>query len=146
MKAIGRGLIITLVLAFAAGIAGAFLGASLIAGQQHPASLHDVVHRELSLTPEQEERLAVLEQQFAVQRASREAELRAANAELAAAIQSQHEYSADVQAAVEHFHHVMGELQKETIEHVLAMRGVLTPEQAVTFDQQISEALTDEAS
>ena len=74
-----------------------------------------------------------------------EAELRAANAELARAIQSRHEYSPEVQAAVNRFHAAMGELQKETILHVLAMRTVLTPEQAQQFDTRIGEALTDQA-
>ena len=80
-----------------------------------------------------------------MRRRAREAELRAANAELARAIQARHEYSPQVQAAVERFHDAMGELQKETILHVLAMRTVLTPDQAVQFDQRIGEALTEQA-
>ena len=71
--------------------------------------------------------------------------MRAANAELARAIQSRHEYSPEVQAAVERFHGAMGELQKETILHVLAMRTVLTPAQAQQFDARIGEALTEQA-
>jgi hypothetical protein len=85
-----------------------------------------------------------LEQDFAVRRRAREAELRAANAELARAIQVRHEYSPEVQAAVERFHDAMGELQKETILHVLAMRTVLTPDQALEFDKRIGEALTEQ--
>ena len=38
----------------------------------------------------------------------------------------------------------MGALQLETVQHVLAMRKVLTPEQAAKFDRRVSEALTNE--
>ncbi|WP_308238144.1 periplasmic heavy metal sensor [Phenylobacterium sp. J367] len=101
------------------------------------------MHGELKLTAEQDAKLDQLEQAFAVRRRIREAELRSANAELAAAIQVRHEYSPEVQASVERFHHAMGELQKETIVHVLEMRRVLTPEQARKFDARVAEALTE---
>ena len=39
----------------------------------------------------------------------------------------------------------MGDLQKESILHVLAMRKVLTPDQAVRFDDTVATALTEEA-
>jgi Spy/CpxP family protein refolding chaperone len=36
----------------------------------------------------------------------------------------------------------MGALQTETIEHVFAMRQVLTPQQRARFDDKIAQALT----
>lgn len=145
MSGISRGLVLTLILTVLAAIGGTWIGARYIYDQRHQSSLHEFVHEELRLTAEQKRRLDVLEQDFAVRRRAREAELRAANAELARAIQARHEYSPQVQAAVERFHDAMGELQKETILHVLAMRTVLTPDQAVQFDQRIGEALTEQA-
>lgn len=145
MKGLSRGLLITLVLTLLAAVGGTWIGARYIYDQYHQPSLHEFVHEELSLNAEQKARLEVLEQDFAVRRRAREAELRAANAELARAIQSRHEYSPEVQAAVERFHRAMGELQKETILHVLAMRTVLTPAQAVEFDKRIAESLTEQA-
>lgn len=145
MSGISRGLILTLLLTLFAAIGGTWIGARYIYEQRHQPSLHEFVHEELRLTAEQKQRLEVIEQAFAVRRRAREAELRAANAELARAIQARHEYSPQVQAAVERFHDAMGELQKETILHVLAMRTVLTPDQAVQFDQRIGEALTEQA-
>jgi Spy/CpxP family protein refolding chaperone len=145
MRILSRGVLLTLVLAALAGAGGAWIGSQFVVGRGHAPSLHELVHEELKLSPEQERRLEVLEQDFAVKRRAREAELRAANAALAAAIQERHEYSPEVQAAVERFHHAMGELQKETILHVLAMRQVLTAEQAAKFDRRISEALTEQA-
>lgn len=145
MSGISRGLVLTVILTVLAAIGGTWIGARYIYDQRHQPSLHEFVHEELRLTAEQEQRLEVIEQDFAVRRRAREAELRAANAELARAIQARHEYSPQVQAAVDRFHGAMGELQKETILHVLAMRTVLTPDQAVKFDQRIGEALTEQA-
>lgn len=145
MNGVSRGLILTLILTLLAAIGGTWIGARYVYGQRQQPSLHEFVHDELRLTAEQKLRLEVLEQDFAVCRRAREAELRAANAELARAIQARHEYSPQVQAAVERFHDAMGELQKETILHVLAMRTVLTPDQAARFDRRIGEALTEQA-
>lgn len=145
MNSISRGFALTLVLAVLAGAGGSLLGAKYIFDHRSQPSLHEFVHDELALSAAQHKTLDVLEQDFAVRRSTRERELRAANAELAAAIQARHEYSPEVQAAVERFHHAMGELQKETILHVLSMRKVLTPEQAAKFDRRIGEALTDQA-
>lgn len=145
MARISKGAVLTVILALLAGIGGGWLGSGRFLAYRHPASLHEMVHHELTLSPDQNRRLDALEQDFAVRRKAREAELRAANAQLAAAIQARHEYSPEVQAAVERFHAAMGALQMDTVQHVLAMRRVLTPEQAVKFDRRVSEALTNEA-
>jgi len=144
MRVQRRGLALTLVLAVLAGVVGSSLGVWYANRAHDPPSLHAFVHDKLDLSSAQEQQLEALEADFAVRRRAREAELRAANAELAAAIQARHEYSPQVQASVERFHHAMGELQKETILHVLGMRKVLTPEQAAKFDRRIAEALTEE--
>ncbi|KSB90459.1 heavy metal resistance protein [Caulobacter vibrioides] len=143
MPAISRGAVLTVVLALLAGVAGGWLGSGRIFAKPERPSLHAVVHG-LELTAEQDRRIKALEQDFAGRRRTREAELRAANAQLAAAIQARHEYTPEVAAAVERFHVAMGTLQKETVEHVLAIRKVLTPEQAARFDRRVSEALTAE--
>ena len=145
MNVFSRGFVLTLVLVLLAAIGGTWIGARYVFEQGRDSSLHEFVHEELKLSPDQKRRLDVLEQDFAVRRRAREAELRAANAELAAAIQARHEYSPEVKAAVDHFHDVMGALQNETIVHVLAMRTVLTPEQAARFDKRVAEALTQQA-
>ena len=48
-------------------------------------------------------------------------------------------------AAVYHTHQVMGEMQKETLEHLFAMRSVLRPDQAAAFDRAVTKALAPEA-
>lgn len=139
-----RGAMMTVFAAFVAGFLGALLGATLARSPEQPATLHERVHAELDLTPEQDRRLDAIEAEFAVERTRLEAEMRAANAELAAAIEAEKGYGPKVTAAVDHFHMAMGALQKASIEHVFAMRAVLTPEQAARFDRTVVAALTDD--
>ena len=70
--------------------------------------------------------------------------MRAANAQLAQAFQQTHAYTPQVQAAIDRFHRAMGELQKETIVHTLAMRAVLTPDQTARFDETVVRSLTED--
>ena len=140
-----RGVAVILVLALLAGAAGAWLGGRYLQPEPRASSFHELLHHELDLTPEQERRIEVLERRFAPERAALEAELRQSNLELAAALRAQRAYSANAQAAIDHFHQTMGRLQKATIVHVLDMRAVLTPEQARLFDQRIQESLTEES-
>lgn len=140
-----RGAILTVLLAAIAAGLGAWGGATYVLQAQREPSLHEFVHERLNLTAEQKGKLQKLEREFSITRSAREAELRLANAELAAAIDAQHKYSPEVQTAIEHFHDVMGELQKETVIHIVHMRSILTPEQAAIFDRRVSEALTEDA-
>ena len=70
--------------------------------------------------------------------------MRAANAHLAEAMEVEHGYGPQVTAAIDHTHKVMGEMQKETLEHLFAMRAVLRPDQAAKFDRSVTRALTPE--
>ena len=143
-----RGILLTLALSLAAAGLGAWGGASYAMRHAHAAHppLHALVHDELKLTPEQSRRIDGLEAAYAVRRHALEAQMRQANAELAAALSAEHAYTPRVQQAVDHLHVAMGELQKETILHVLAMRAVLTPEQTETFDRTVTKALVQTPS
>src|SRR3546814_18695766 len=73
--------------------------------------------------------------------------MRAANVRLAQAIEAEHGYGPRVTEAIDETHEVMGTLQKETLQHLFAMRGVLNPDQAEMFDKRVVKALTpDERS
>lgn len=140
-----RNLVLTVVLAAFAGAAGAWICARyVISHHAAGASLHDVVHRDLGLSADQERRLEVIEKDYAGRRATLEADIRAANRELAVAIAQGRADSPAVDAAVDHVHMAMGALQKATIAHVFEMRAVLTPEQTKRFDRAVVSALTDE--
>ena len=101
------------------------------------------MHDELTLTNEQKQRLETLEARFAVERARLEASARAANAQLAQAMEAEHEYGPGVGTAIDEVHARMGDLQKATVRHVFDMREILDPDQQRRFDQQVSKALTD---
>lgn len=140
-----RGLAITAVVAFLAGVGGVWVGMTgMHTLHQGRPGLHEVVHERLNLTTDQTARVEIIESEFATRRRALETEMQAANAQLAAAIREEHGYGPRVTAAVERFHHAMGELQSETIKHVFAMREVLTPEQQAIFDTTVVDALTPE--
>ena len=136
----------TVVLAVLAGLLGAWAGVRYFAGDDDGAQpLHALLHDGLDLTAEQERRAEAAEARFAARRRVLEAEIRRANAELAQAIRESERYGPEVQAAIEHFHRAMGDLQKETVLHVFEMRAMLSPEQAAEFDDEVARALTQEA-
>lgn len=143
-----RAIALTLALSLAAAGLGAWGGATYAMRHVHAAHppMHGVLHEQLQLTPDQTQRIEGLETAYAARRSALEGQMRQANAELAAALSDDHAYTPRVQQAVDHFHHAMGELQKQTILHVLAMRGVLTPAQTAIFDRTVARALLQSPS
>ncbi len=140
-----KSIVITAILAGLASGAATWASATWIMRERQPPSLHSIVHEKLDLSAEQDRRLDVIEARFAARRPALEAEVRAANRELAAAIAASNGDTPQVRAAVDHFHTAMGDLQKATITHVFEMRSVLTPAQAEVFDEAVVDALRDDA-
>ena len=134
-------LVLAVLLAALAGCLGA-LAADRWANNDAEGGPHQFVHDELSLTADQEQRLDALEARFAVEQARLEASARAANAQLAQAMETEHEYGPEVSAAIDEVHARMGDLQKATVRHVFDMREILDPDQQLQFDRKVSAALT----
>ena len=141
MTSTWRSLAVTAVIAAVAGGAATWASASWLQNGRSEPTLHATIHSQLDLTPEQEQRIDAIETDFADERAGLEAELRAANRELVTAISANQGDTPEVQAAVDHFHVAMGDLQKATLRHIFEMRAVLTPEQAADFDAAVVESL-----
>ena len=141
MRATWKSIVVTAILAALASGAATWASATWVMRERQPPSLHSVVHKQLDLSAEQDRRLDVIEARFAERRPALEAEVRAANHELAAAIAASDGDTPQVQAAVDHFHAAMGDLQKATLRHIFEMRAVLTPEQAADFDAAVVESL-----
>lgn len=132
-----------ILVAFGFAIGGVLISRAWIApAPPVETELHQLLHGDLRLDPDQERRIEVIEQRYAQRRKGLEAELRADNARLAAAIEAERGYGPQVAAAVDASHKAMGELQKVTLEHIFAMRGVLRPDQAERFDASVVKALT----
>ena len=142
MTAFRRTLLVAII-AFAAAVAGVWLGRAMLGPKPAADSeLHALLHDQLNLDAAQHAKLDTLEGQFAVRRKALELEMRADNAKLASAIEAEHGYGPQVSSAIDQSHMAMGDLQKETLEHIFAMRGVLRPDQAAKFDGAVVKALT----
>ncbi|SFG11560.1 Heavy-metal resistance [Novosphingobium sp. CF614] len=141
MRGLARYALVALV-AFLVALVAARAGQGLFHADTSTGRLHALMHEKLDLDPGQERQIARLEADFAARRKSLDAELQAANADLAVAITHEHQYGPAAEKAVDRSHHAMGELQKATLRHVFAMRAVLRPDQARQFDQAVAGALT----
>ena len=145
MNAARRAIALTVVLAFLAGISGAFVGTKLLAPKaSRDNALHALLHSKLNLSASQDKNIAEEEKRFAAVRAQLEAGAHSANLELAKAIQTSKRDGPEVQMAIEHVHVTLGNYQKETVSHIFRMRAVLTPEQAEIFDRSVAQALMQE--
>lgn len=133
-------------IAFAAAIAGVFVGRMVTqTPRASETELHALLHSQLDLTAQQEARIERIEADFVGRRRALEQEMRTANVRLAQAIEAEHGYGPRVTEAIDHTHQVMGTLQKETLEHLFAMRAVLDRDQARMFDKSVVKALTADA-
>lgn len=139
--------VVLLVITMVAAALGGWIGVQYgIGHSQQLADLDVMLHRDLDLTSEQDRQIRALEESLSADRANLQTEMHAANRDLANALTKDHAYGPDARRAVERFHRAMTALQEKTIEHVLAMRAVLTPDQAKKFDQTVAKALSANAS
>jgi hypothetical protein len=136
-------LVLVVLVAGAAAFAGAWIGRTVTRPAEAPeTALHRLLYHELNLNDDQRRRLAILNGGYADRKRQLEAAMRADNAAIATAMAREHGYGPAVEAAVDQSHHDMGTLQKATLEHVFAMRGLLDPGQAARYDQAVAKALT----
>ena len=134
---------LTILLAFLAAVAGVVVSGRILSPRPHHGTeLHALLHREIALDTRQDAALDELEAAFAGRRAALEAQLRADNVRLAAAIEREHDNGPAVAAAVDRSHRTMGALQKATLAHVFAMRRLMRPDQTAAFDRVVVRALT----
>ncbi len=135
---------ITAVIAFVAATAGSLVANRLSARHANETDVHSAIHATLSLSPAQDKAIEALETTHRLRKSEFEAQLRAANAELAAAIEEERAFGPRVTAAVDKIHVIMGAMQKESLDHLFAMRQQLDGRQAAAFDAIIRRTLTAE--
>ncbi len=134
--------IIFIVLTLLTAVVGGWVGVNYGLRQARaPQQLDQLLHSGLHLSTAQDEQLATLEADFATKRATFEGEMRAANRDIARAITVRHQYDEDAQAAIERLHRAMIGLQKATVQHVIAMRALLSADQVEQFDRTVDQAL-----
>lgn len=140
MNSLSRLLILLVLVAFVAASACWTTSRFLKSDVVHPISDHRWLHAQLGITEEQDKELDKEEDRFALQRKDLVETIRQANAELATTMVHEREYSPQVQAAVEKVHHAQSALEEATLQHIFAMKPILTPSQ---FDKLLT--LTSEA-
>lgn len=146
MMGLIKRLLLIAAIAFAAAAAGLFVARTLVdIPRRSESELHALLHDRLKLDSAQTAKIEALEARHKTRKQALELEMRAANARLAEAIEAEHGYGPKVTGAVDHVHYVMGEMQKEVLEHLFAMRVILNPDQARIFDKTVAKALTAEA-
>lgn len=132
--------VILTVIALAAGV---WIGMGIGKGHVHEAvDVHNTLHHQLGLSPEQEKKIAAIEAKFALDRKDLDVQMRGANVELAQALEAERGYGEGAKKAISHFHEAMAKLQELTVTHILEMRAILNPEQAEIFDKTVRQALS----
>jgi hypothetical protein len=144
-----RNLLLTALVALAAGFAGVQIGARFLPDsvQQGPKPLRQTVFAVIqgfTLNPEQESFVSQIEDDYLRHSAEIRSRIRTANGKLASAMVRDMGFGKETEEATENIRQGVGELQKETIIYTLSVRSVLQPDQQKIFDEKITHALTYE--
>jgi nickel and cobalt resistance protein CnrR len=141
-----RNLLITVVVALMAGAAGGWLG-SRAPGEPEEGlplrqTVHQIVARDLELTPDQAKEVQAIEAKYFQRRIELRSRVADANRELADALMADMSFGREAQAASNHVEQGLGALQRATLLYVLEVRDVLTPDQQKVYDRRVREVLT----
>lgn len=142
-------LLLTVVIAGAAGFVGAWAGSGGLQPKKPQPSLlrqsvFEAVHLNLALTPAQQQQVQQIEDRYIKRRDGLRVRIRNANVELARALSEDMAFGPHAQAAIDHLQSSFGDLQSSTVLYVLEIRDVLTPAQRKLYDRRVLEALTNE--
>ncbi len=144
-----RGLVLTLVLAVAAGFVGARLGAL---GEHRVASqgatyasvrqaVDALLERDFKLTADQKQKIVGIDARFSRIHNQIWAGIYTENARLANAVATDMTLNPDAKTAIQGIEEGVGRLHSESILYVLEVRQVLTPAQRPDFDDRVIMAL-----
>jgi Heavy-metal resistance len=148
MTVFHRQLLLTVILAGLAGFTGVWFGAHGLQSDASPApaplrlAVDELASRGLSgLTPEQKNKITDIESRFSRQRTKLRARIASANSDLADALAAEMTLGPKVDTSIENLKSMIGELQRATVVYVLDLRGVLTQQQQMVFDEKVVAAL-----
>jgi hypothetical protein len=143
-----RNLLITVALAGLAAYAGARLGQVPLPRTGPPVertglrdNIFQVVHRDMTLTPEQKRQIEEIDARHSHSRILLRAQINTADAELGEALANEMALGTAASRALDRLQDLMGQLQRETVLYVLDVRAVLTPAQQQLLDRRIFESL-----
>jgi hypothetical protein len=148
MNVFQRQLVLTVVLSGLAGFTGVWFGAhglpldSSIPVAPLRLAVDELTRRGLvGLTAEQKDKINDIEVRFGHERNRLRARIANANSELADALADEMTFGPKVDTSIEHLKSLIGDLQRETVAYVLDLRGVLTEQQQMVFDEKVVAAL-----
>lgn len=123
------------------GAAGAWIGGHLLAPtrETHQA-FHEELFRKVNLTAGQHAQMEELERRHAIEQKAAEERVRTANLMLVKVLKEEDSYTANTDAAIDHVHEALLDLQKTTIRHLYEMRGILDANQRKIFDRHVEAA------
>ena len=145
-----RHLLLTVVLAGAAGFLGVWVGARRLAPPPVvPPMLPSVVSELTSrgmpdISADQAQRRDAIADRYQARRTTLRHSISAANFELANALAEEMMLGPKTQASIDRLKGTVGQLQQAAVEYVLELRAVLTPQQQDVFDAKVVEALMTE--
>jgi hypothetical protein len=148
MSVFQRQLLLTVVLAGLAGFTGVWFGAHGLAIESSPPAaplrlaVDELTRRGLvGLTAAQKDKINDIEVRFTHERTRLRARIANANSELADALADEMAIGPKVDTSIDHLKSLIGDLQRETVAYVLDLRGVLTEQQQMVFDEKVVAAL-----
>ncbi len=104
-------------------------------------SFDQILHQQLSISPQQDVQLARIEETYQKQLKQFSEKLKLINIELANAVKEEKSFGPRIEKAIEENHTTLGELQKVTMKHLFEMQTVLSPEQSEKRNSVIANAL-----
>jgi hypothetical protein len=146
MSPFWRNLLITVVVALAAGWAGGWLGVRTLVAEDEMLPLRQtvsaIVRNDLRLSDQQIRDIQNIEDRYYDRRVQLRTHVAEANRELADALMNDMAFGREAQQASLHVERGLGDLQRATIVYVLEVRDVLTPEQQAVYDRKVRQVLT----
>lgn len=126
------------------GAAGAWVGGRLFSPIQKTHQVfHEELFREIKLTPAQRVQMEELEKRHATEKEAAEKCVRDANLTLVNELKQDEVYTPETDAAIDHVHETLLELQKITIRHLFEMRSILNSDQRKIFDRHVEAAFQE---
>lgn len=136
-----RNTIITVALAGLAAFLGAHLGSRRVAPPPVPLSerVYEVLNESMDLTDQQRSAIRSIGARYTPEREKLRTQSRALNVRIARLMAEEQSFGPKTSAALDELQFVMGERLKLSLQYMLEVRAVLTPEQREFFDRRVAE-------
>ena len=141
--------LLTAIIAFCCGLLGASLAGHMPQGLgpsrpnpdyrlvQFRERVDRMLSEEMHLSPQQKQRVELIEHNYTLDYNLALADLHASNSELAAALANDMSLNDEAKAAIREIEVNVGQMQTSTVNYIVDIRKVLTPDQQKIFDGRI---------